>query len=122
MAGIKRKSDGITKEPDAKKTKANASITSFFGQPKVISKAPETAATATAPAAKKFDKEKWVESLSAEEKDLLSLEIQGLHESWLAHLSDEVRTESFLNLKRFLVKEHKSGQQIFPPPADLYSW
>lgn len=124
MAGVKRKSDGITKEPDAKKNKANASITSFFGQPKVVPKTPAagTATSSPPPAAKAFDKEKWVQSLSAEEKELLSLEIEGLHESWLAHLKDEVRTESFLNLKRFLMKEHNAGQKIFPPPADLYSW
>lgn len=70
----------------------------------------------------KFDKAKWVESLSAEKKDLLALEIQYLHESWLGPLKDEITSPSFLELKRFLKREHEAGKQIFPPAPDVYSW
>ena len=70
----------------------------------------------------KFDKAKWVEKLTPEQKDLLALEIASLDESWLAHLKDEVVTKDFLDLKRFLKKEHDSGKKIFPPAADVYSW
>ena len=118
----------------SKKPKANASITSFFKQ------TPETAKPASstqssplssqtnaspvesAPVAPKFDKVKWIEKLTDEQKDLLALEIQTLDESWLAQLKDEVLTKEFLDLKRFLKKEHESGKKIFPPADDVYSW
>lgn len=70
----------------------------------------------------KFDKGKWVEKLTAEQKDLLALEIASLDESWLSQLKDEIVTKDFLDLKRFLKKEHESGKKIFPPAADVYSW
>ncbi|KAM0803487.1 uracil-DNA glycosylase-like protein [Usnea florida] len=70
----------------------------------------------------KFDKAKWVEKLTPEQKDLLALEIASLDESWLSQLKDEVITKDFLDLKRFLKKEHESGKKIFPPAADVYSW
>ena len=70
----------------------------------------------------KFDKEKWVEKLTPDQKDLLALEIASLHESWLSQLKDEILTKEFLDLKRFLKKEHESGKKIFPPAADVYSW
>ena len=78
-------------------------------------------ASASAPAIK-FDKAKWVEKLSAEQKDLLALEIEYLHESWLGPLKDEITSSSFLELKRFLKREHQAGKQIFPPAPDVYSW
>ena len=86
-----------------------------------------TSAAATpspAPAAPlpKFDKAKWVEKLTPEQKDLLALEIASLDESWLSQLKDEVITKDFLDLKRVLKKEHDSGKKIFPPAADVYSW
>lgn len=85
--------------------------------------APAAAAEAntTAPLPK-FDKGKWVEKLTAEQKDLLALEIASLDESWLSQLKDEIVTKDFLDLKRFLKKEHESGKKIFPPAADVYSW
>jgi len=70
----------------------------------------------------KFDKEAWVAKLTDEQKELLQLEIDTLHESWLAHLKDEVKTPEFLNLKRFLQKEIASGKKVFPPLEDVYSW
>jgi len=117
---------------DAKKPKANGSITSFFGPPKTVStttkvtgttieKLPSSPATASTPV-KKFDKEAWVKTLSDEQKDLLALEIGTLHESWLKELKDEVTSKDFLELKRFLKKEHEAGKKIFPPAEDVYSW
>lgn len=53
---------------------------------------------------------------------LLGLEIETLHESWLAQLKDEVLTKEFLELKRFLKAEHDKGEKIFPPAPDVYSW
>ena len=78
-------------------------------------------AEAAAPLAK-FDKGKWVEKLTSEQKDLLALEIASLDESWLSQLKDEIVTKDFLDLKRFLKKEHDNGKKIFPPAADVYSW
>ncbi|ELR02305.1 uracil DNA glycosylase [Pseudogymnoascus destructans] len=129
---------------DAKKVKANGSITSFFGPPKVA--AAKTILTTTKVAAKsadgettetvvgtivqeevkssrpKFDKKKWAEKLTAEQKELLALEIATLDESWFAVLKDELLTKEFLALKRFLVQEHMAKKQIFPPAEDVYSW
>lgn len=70
----------------------------------------------------KFDKAKWVEKLTPEQKDLLALEIDTLHESWLAQLKDEILSRDFLELKRFLKQEHVNGKRIFPPAPDVYSW
>ncbi|KAF2679062.1 uracil-DNA glycosylase [Lentithecium fluviatile CBS 122367] len=96
----------------AKKTKPNGSITSFFGAPKP--KADTTAA--------KFDKEKWISGLTAEQKDLLKLEIDTLHESWLPHLKDVLVSPTFLELKRFLKTEAAGSKTIYPPMQDVYSW
>jgi uracil-DNA glycosylase len=119
---LKRNSDHLSASgADSKKPKS-ASITSFFGPPK--SKAPgATGATASIPArSTSFNKDKWAASLTAEQKELLQLEIDTLDESWLAHLKDEVVTPEFLNLKRFLKKEKDSKARIFPPEEDVYSW
>ncbi|KAL1888684.1 uracil DNA glycosylase [Sporothrix stenoceras] len=70
----------------------------------------------------KFDKAKWVAKLTKEQQQLLKLEIDTLGESWLAVLKDELVTPSFLDLKRFLSREHTAGRKIFPPPQDVYSW
>ena len=60
--------------------------------------------------------------LTPEQKELLSLEIETLHESWLAQLKDEVLTKEFLDLKRFLKAEKETGQKVFPPEKEIYSW
>ena len=91
---------------NTKKPKANSNITSFFGAPKT----PE------------FDKTKWVNGLTDEQKQLLKLEIGTLHESWLSYLKDEITSPGFMALKRFLKKEEESKQKIFPPADDVYSW
>lgn len=126
MSTLKRKA-GTQSGPDVKKPKQQGSITSFFGAPKVAAPGasttsaagPETAGTAAAP---KFDKAKWVASLTDEQRDLLKLEIDTLHESWLALLKDEIVTKEFLELKRFLDREYRAGKTIFPPKEDVYSW
>lgn len=112
---------------DAKKTKANGSITSFFGPPKTVSTTTKVSGTTTentepAPPAVKFDKEAWVKKLSAEQKELLKLEIDTLHESWLKELKDEVTSKEFLELKKFLKREQDTGKKVFPPMEDVYAW
>lgn len=174
---LKRKSAVELAAADTKKPKQNASITSFFGQPKAAATTTATATatetvvsdpilaadstapgatevdgvlstaktpistvpaatsntalaalftpsitTPTKPGKKPFDKEAWIAKLTDEQKELLKLEIDTLDESWLAHLSDEITSKDFLNLKRFLKSEIESKQQIFPPMADVYSW
>ena len=83
---------------------------------------PSASSEANAAPLPKFDKGKWVEKLTSEQKDLLALEIASLDETWLSQLKDEIVTKDFLDLKRFLKKEHESGKKIFPPAADVYSW
>lgn len=122
MSTLKRKAAESAAGSDLKKPKANGSITSFFGAPKpATGAAPKSSSTAEAPAPK-FDKQKWVASLTAEQKELLQLEINTLDESWLAHLKDDIKAKDFLDLKRFLKAETASGQKWFPPAEDVYSW
>ncbi|MCJ1465233.1 uracil DNA glycosylase [Pseudocyphellaria aurata] len=116
---LKRKAADLTST--AKKPRADASITSFFSAP-APSSSPTTTTSGSTAALPKFDKAKWVESLTAEQQELLKLEIETLHESWLAVLKDEVQTPEFLALKRFLNEESKGTKKIFPPEKDIYSW
>ena len=97
---------------DAKKVKANGSITSFFGPPKVVAKTISTTKVVTKEDGEttemvvetfldegvkssrpKFDKKKWAEKLTPEQKELLGLEIETLDESWFAVLKDELLTK-----------------------------
>lgn len=112
-----------------KKPKANASITAFFGQPKTNGPTsstnpaqPSTSTTAPATLDARFNKEAWMASLTDEQKGLLKLEIETLHDSWLGVLKDEVTSKEFLDLKRFLKKEVETGKKVFPPSEDVYSW
>ncbi|KAK7192894.1 hypothetical protein DPSP01_005105 [Paraphaeosphaeria sporulosa] len=109
---LKRKAASAATDA-AKKPKVNGSITSFFGAPK-----PKEGATAAA----KFDKDAWVAKLTDEQKELLKLEIDTLHESWLPHVKDVLLSPTFLDLKRFLKKELASGKAVYPPMKDVYSW
>jgi uracil-DNA glycosylase len=104
---LKRKAADVA--TSAKKAKPNSSITSFFGAPKPK---PEAA----------FDKEAWVAKLSDEQKELLQLEIDTLHDSWLPHVKDILTSPKFLELKRFLNKELKGPKPIYPQMKDVYSW
>ena len=103
---LKRKSGDALPEATAKKPKANGSITSFFNAPKEAA----------------FDKAAWVAKLTPEQKELLQLEVDTLHESWLAALKDEILTKEFLDLKRFLKREKAAKKTIFPPLEEVYSW
>ncbi|GME70413.1 hypothetical protein B5S28_g2872 [[Candida] boidinii] len=70
-----------------------------------------------------FDKAKWVNSLTPEQKHLLELEINTMDESWLALLHKELTKTYFLNLKKFLETQwNTNGLTIFPPKQDIYSW
>lgn len=101
----------------AKKSKQNGSITAFFGAPKASPNSKPSSA-----AAARFDKDAWVSKLTAEQKELLQLELDTLHESWLPHLKDVLVNPQFLELKRFLNKELSSGKTVYPPMKDVYSW
>ena len=109
----------VIDDASPKRTESTAATTaaSIFTSTAAASSSAEPAAPVP-----KFDKAKWVEKLTPEQKDLLALEIASLDESWLSQLKDEVVTKDFLDLKRFLKKEHESGKKIFPPAADVYSW
>ena len=159
-SALKRKATELA-AAEAKKPKADGSITAFFGAPKktaggapstpssvpasttatatastddnattqASSDAPGAAPAATlapasflAPPTSKFNKDRWVAKLSPEQRELLKLEIDTLHESWLAHLTDEILTPSFLELKRFLKRERENGETVFPAMENVYSW
>ncbi|KAJ5172246.1 Uracil-DNA glycosylase [Penicillium capsulatum] len=117
---LKRNADHLSAAGADKKKPKGGSIMSFFGAPKP--KAPDAQAAEAPARPSSFNKEKWVASLTPEQKELLQLEIDTLDESWLAHLKDEVVTTEFLNLKRFLKKEKDSKTKVFPPEEDVYSW
>ena len=118
-AGVKRNADHLPSSAagdDSKKAKSNGSITSFFGAPKA------KPAEAKPPAAvANFDKQKWADSLTAEQRELLQLEIDTMDESWLARLKEDLVTPDFLALKQFLKKEKETGAKVFPPEKDIYS-
>ncbi|KAG9793219.1 uracil-DNA glycosylase, partial [Aureobasidium melanogenum] len=124
MSSLKRKEPPTS----ASQPKRNGDLTSFFGPPKVTpsggGKPTSFTSSSTASDAPplKFDKDKWVASLAEEQRKLLKLEIDTLDPSWLGALKDEVTSPSFLELKRFLQKEIDSGQKIYPPLEDVYSW
>ncbi|KAI9737693.1 MAG: uracil DNA glycosylase [Claussenomyces sp. TS43310] len=108
-----------------KKPKGNGTLESFFGPPKTVSSSAKVNGTSieTIDATpSKFDKEKWVGKLTEEQRELLNLEIETLHESWLSQLKEEVLSKEFLELKRFLKKELDAKKTIFPPLEDVYSW
>ena len=126
---LKRKAADLAAD-EAKKPKANASIHSFFGAPKPnpstsstnASQTSSTSASLPTSSPPKFDKEAWVAKLTPEQRALLKLEIETLHESWLAHLREELLSKEFLALKKFLAQEVQSGRKVFPPSEDVYSW
>ncbi|CAM1504088.1 Fc.00g016790.m01.CDS01 [Cosmosporella sp. VM-42] len=110
MSTLKRKANTAANDAGAKKPKANGSIASFFGT------VPKTGTSST------FNKDKWVATLTPEQKKLLQLEIDTLDESWLVHLKDDITSKEFLELKRFLERETAAGKKWFPPKEDVYSW
>lgn len=124
MSTLKRKAAAVAGAEPKKPKQGN--IMSFFGAPKpAASSGGNSKSNSSAPepaAAPKFDKAKWVATLTPEQKKLLQLEIDTLHESWLALLKDELVTKEFLELKRFLDRETAAGKKWFPPKEDVYSW
>lgn len=112
---LKRKA-GEAATDATKKPKQNGSITAFFGAPKPNPNAPKTGAAA------KFNREDWIAKLTEEQKDLLQLELDTLHESWLPHLHEVLLNPQFLELKKFLKNEIRSGKTVYPPMKDVYSW
>jgi len=113
---LKRKAAGAEADV-SKKPKTNGSITAFFGAPKSNPNSPAKSSVAA-----RFDKDAWAASLTAEQKELLHLELNTLHESWLPHLKDVLVNPQFLELKRFLNNERASGKTVYPPMEDVYSW
>ena len=114
----KRKAEPLPAS-DLKKPKKDASLTSFFGAPKP---SPTSSAQTSQAAPINFDKDKFVASLTPEQKTLLKLELDTLDPSWLSHLQNEITTPSFLELKRFIKREIDTGKKIFPPLEEVYSW
>lgn len=126
-SSLKRKATGSgASSPEVKKPKANGNIASFFGAvPKPAQTAAGTSSASAAAAATpptKFDKDKWVAGLTTEQRTLLKLEIDTMHESWLGLLKDDITTKEFLDLKKFLDRETAAGKKWFPPKEDVYSW
>jgi hypothetical protein len=104
----------------ATSSKKTRSITSFFAPtPKSVNTDGQSSGSSLPTALPKFDKAAWVSSLSEEQKSLLALEIETMHDSWLAVLKDELVSDSFLNLKKFLSQEKGI---VYPPSKDIYSW
>ncbi|KAH6619548.1 uracil-DNA glycosylase-like protein [Chaetomium sp. MPI-SDFR-AT-0129] len=122
MSTLKRKA-AADAEANAKKAK-QGNIMSFFGGPKAGTpgKSGTAAPVPVFEPAVKFDKNKWAATLDPEQRKLLQLEIDTLHESWLALLRDELVSKEFLDLKRFLARELGAGKTVFPPMEDVYSW
>lgn len=109
--------DAVT--ASAKKVKS-AAITSFFKKDGVShSSTPRTAAPVDTSAP--FVKSEWLKGLDDRQRNLLKLEIDTLHESWLGVLHEELTKPYFLKLKEFLAKE-RASTTIFPPEKDVYSW
>ncbi|TRX94128.1 hypothetical protein FHL15_004896 [Xylaria flabelliformis] len=120
MSSLKRKGDAAAADASKKTKTADASITSFFGPPKT---APSSSpGSSSVNPASKFDKAAWVATLTPEQKKNLGLEINTLDPSWLALLKDEIVKPEFIALKKFIEGEVKSGQDVFPPSEDVYSW
>ena len=115
---VKRKATELALA-DAKKPKANSSITSFFALPK---SSPSSQSSLSTSSSLPFDKAKWASTLTPEQRDLLSLELSTLDPSWLSSLKDDLLHPSFLSLKRFLASERTAGTTTFPPAPDIYSW
>lgn len=67
-----------------------------------------------------FNKAAWIGTLTPEEKQLLSLEINTLHITWLTFLHKELTKPYFIKLKKFL--RAQAGKTVFPPPGRIYSW
>ncbi|KAI1418899.1 uracil-DNA glycosylase [Xylaria sp. FL1777] len=133
MSSVKRKGDAGAADVN-KKAKMDGSIMSFFGPPKMTAEGSGGGAKAGSGAVvgasanngvsgnpgSRFDKAKWVATLTAEQKKHLALEINTMDPSWLALLKDEIVKPEFIALKKFIEAEVRSGQNVFPPSEDVY--
>lgn len=59
--------------------------------------------------------------LNEEEKELLSLEIETMEDSWFEALADVFTQDWFLDLKRFVRREFAT-HTVYPPKEEIYSW
>lgn len=69
----------------------------------------------------KFNKQAWIDSLTPRQRELLDLEINTLHITWLAALHQTLTKPYFLQLKDFVIAEQLK-KTIFPPNDQIYSW
>lgn len=69
-----------------------------------------------------FNKQRFIDSLTADQRQLLDLELTTMEDSWLELLHKELTKPYFLALKRFLLKEWAGPTPIFPPQHDIYAW
>ncbi|KTW26852.1 uracil-DNA glycosylase [Pneumocystis jirovecii RU7] len=114
----KEERNPLSEQTNTEKRAKQSSMTSFFR----LKNTNQTAITT------KFNKQRWIEGLTEDQKELLKLEIEFLHESWFNVLKDEFTKPYFLQerdiikiLKNFL-KQEKKTHTIFPPEKDIYSW
>lgn len=84
IMSLKRKQTSALAKDDSKKPKKNGDLTAFFGAPKA------TPTKAQADPVVSFDKDKWVATLTPEQKQLLKLEIDTMDPSWLRVLKEEI--------------------------------
>ncbi|KAI0547831.1 uracil-DNA glycosylase [Xylaria curta] len=117
MSSLKRKNGAAAADANKKTKTTTASITSFFGPPKTSPSSSQGSNPAS-----RFDKAAWVATLTPDQKKNLGLEINTLDPSWLALLKDEIVKPEFIALKKFIEAEVRSGQDVFPPSEDVYSW
>ncbi|KAI5801990.1 uracil-DNA glycosylase [Pyronema domesticum] len=121
MAPATKRKSVDSAAPAAKKSRA---ITSFFA-PAPASSSPSAPAATTSnglsvsATTKNFNKDKWVASLTPEQRELLALEIETMHESWLAVLKDDLVSDWFAKVKEYLKKENGV---VYPPSKEIYSW
>ncbi|CUM67307.1 uncharacterized protein PRCAT00005000001 [Priceomyces carsonii] len=118
--------DNKTLEPNVQKLKTS-NTTELVGESheecdldKLNDKESSTDPYASFCARYNFNKETWVSSLTEEQRDLLDIEIEHLHITWLVFLHKSLTKPYFLNLKRFL--KSQSNKTIFPPRHMIYSW
>ncbi|KAF8274753.1 uracil-DNA glycosylase-like protein [Lactarius quietus] len=76
-----------------------------------------------------FSLSEYIDSLTEDQKRLLTLECETMGKSWLKVLKDEIKKPYFITLKQFLWKEGVHGPDdsaenlnIYPAPRNIYSW
>ena len=107
----------------SKKAKTSATFTSVRKDvvTKIEAKDVVKKVTASKDLANSDVKTDFSEHLSTNLRDLLSLEVNTIDDSWFPHLMDEFKKPYFVKLKQFITKE-QTDHTVFPPPNDIYSW